>query len=102
MTKLRAKKIHRFQASYYLRLHPFVAIFAVGYFRSYTQSLQSINVISPITYGQVDLVGTLYKETPVGTKGPYLIVNSAGNVAELDMTSNIDYLVGQSVRVRET
>lgn len=75
-------------------------VFSIKYYLANKQSLPIVNELTSITYGPVEMTGNLFKETPVGVPGSYLLVNFAGNVTELEVPTNIDQLIGQPVIVR--
>ncbi|MBP9670332.1 hypothetical protein KBD75_02935 [Candidatus Woesebacteria bacterium] len=78
----------------------FVAIFAVIFwFYKPTPVPVTIDLVRSITFGPNKMTTVLYKQTPVGIKGPYLISDPNGNVAEVSTSSDLDYLVGREVVV---
>lgn len=100
MTKLRTKK-----TSTTKRVLIFVSIllfvvFSIRYYRINKSNPASINVTTSVVYGSVEITGNLFKETPVGVPGAYLLVSLTGDVAELEVPTNLDKLIGQPVIVQ--
>lgn len=78
-----------------------VVVFTVSYYRTKILRPNSVNLVSAsLIYGPVEMTGSLYKETPAGIPGAYLLVNLSGDVIELEVADSIDNLVGQPVVVR--
>jgi len=100
MKKLRSQKSSKSKRFLILASILLVAIFSLSYYRANKQSLTPINEITSLTYGPVEMTGNLFKETPAGVPGSYLLVSLAGRVVELEVPTNIDKLVGQPVIVR--
>lgn len=99
MKKVMGEKRSRTKSIILIALAAIIGVFLVKSFVASLQAPVEIDVITSVAYGPVELEGTLYKETPVGIDGPYLLVNEAGRIAELEISSNVDYLVGQPVKV---
>lgn len=61
----------------------------------------SIDVISSLSYGPVELDGVIQKDAPLGAKGEYILVVSSSNILVLDQ-QGLDPLVGVRVHVTGT
>ena len=75
-------------------------VFSIKYYLVNKQSVTPINEVTSIIYGPVEMTGNLFKETPAGVPGSYLLVSLAGDVIELEIPTNLDKLVGQPVIVK--
>ncbi len=100
MKKLRSQKSSKSKRFLILASILLVAIFSLNYYRANKRSLTPINEITSLTYGPVEMTGNLFKETPAGVPGSYLLVSLAGDVIELEIPTNLDKLVGQPVIVK--
>lgn len=100
MKKLRSQKSSKTKRFLILASILLVAIFSVRYYQANKPSPASVNVTTSMVYGQAEITGNLFKETPVGVPGAYFLVNLAGNMVELEIPTNIDNLNGQPVVVK--
>ncbi len=59
----------------------------------------TIDVISTLSYGPVELDGVIQKDAPLGVKGTYILVADSTNLMVIDQ-QGLDGLVGQKVHAK--
>lgn len=59
----------------------------------------SIDVISTLSYGPVELDGVIQKDAPLGVKGTYILVAESTNLLVIDQ-QGLDGLVGTKVHAK--
>ena len=91
----------RLRLSRYYPHFTLLAVLLVGFFiyRSLRPSPETpvVFVVTPLSYGDSTLIGTIRKDAPVGVAGNYLLVLSDGRPIALD-SQGIDALIGVKVR----